>query len=215
MCTGRVDLSHLFRAFSNGVDGVFVGGCHLKECNYVTQGNYHALNLILLSKRIMQHIGLNPDRLKIEFMSSGEGNLFARAVDDFVKTVREAGPLGISEGLDRKTLELNLKAVSRLIPYIRLVENERLRGHFENLEQFEDFYTSPEFERLFKELIADRLAIGQIMALLQEKALSTGEISEILGLTPSDISKHLSNSAKLGLVRYNESEKRFALATAD
>ncbi len=215
MCTGRVDLSHLFRAFSNGVDGVFVGGCHLKECNYVTQGNYHALNLILLSKRIMQHIGLNPDRLKIEFMSSGEGNLFARAVDDFVKTVREAGPLGISEGLDRKTLELNLKAVSRLVPYIRLVENERLRGHFESLEQFEDFYTSPEFERLFKELIADRLAIGQIMALLQEKALSTGEISEILGLTPSDISKHLSNSAKLGLVRYNESEKRFALATAD
>ncbi len=211
MCSGRVDLSHLFRAFSNGIDGVFIGGCHLKECNYVTQGNYHALNLVLLSKRIMKHIGLNPDRLRIEFMSSGEGNLFARAVDDFVKTVREAGPLGISEGLDRETLELNLKAVSRLIPYIRLVESERLRAHFETQDQFKAFYASDEFERLFKELIADKLAIGQIMALLQEKPLSTGEISEILGLSQSDVSKHLNNSAKQGLVRYEENQKRFAL----
>ncbi len=211
MCSGRVDLSHLFRAFSNGIDGVFIGGCHLKECNYVTQGNYHALNLVLLSKRIMKHIGLNPDRLRIEFMSSGEGNLFARAVDDFVKTVREAGPLGISEGLDCETLELNLKAVSRLIPYIRLVESERLRAHFETQDQFKAFYASDEFERLFKELIADKLAIGQIMALLQEKPLSTGEISEILGLSQSDVSKHLNNSAKQGLVRYEENQKRFAL----
>lgn len=211
MCSGRIDLSHLFRAFSNGMDGVFIGGCHLKECNYVTQGNYHALNLVLLTKRIMKHIGLDPDRLRIEFMSSGEGNLFARAVDDFVKTVREAGPLGISEGLNRETLKLNLKAVTRLIPYIRLVESERLRAHFETKDQFEAFYASDEFERLFKELIADKLAIGQIMALLQEKPLSTGEISEILGLSPSDISKHLNNSAKQGLVRYEEDQKRFAL----
>ncbi len=211
MCSGRIDLSHLFRAFSNGMDGVFIGGCHLKECNYVTQGNYHALNLVLLSKRIMKHIGLNPDRLRIEFMSSGEGNLFARAVDDFVKTVREAGPLGISEGLDRETLKLNIKAVSKLIPYIRLVESERLRGHFETQDQFKAFYNSEEFERLFKELIADKLAISQIMSLLKEKPLSTGEISEILGLSPSDISKHLKNSAKQGLVRYEENQKRFAL----
>ncbi len=215
MCSGRIDMAHLFRAFSNSIDGIFIGGCRLNECNYVTHGNYHALNLVYLSKRIMEHIGLNPDRLRIEFMSSGEGNLFAKVVDEFVGEISKAGPLGINEGLNPETLRLNLKAVSRLVPYIRLVENERLRGHFETLEQFEDFYTGAEFEHLFKELIADRLAVGQIMALLQEKPLSTGEISEILGLTPSDISKHLSNSAKLGLVRYEDEEKRFALATAD
>ncbi len=215
MCSGRVDMAHLFRAFSNGMDGVFIGGCRLKECNYVTHGNYHALNLVLLSKRIMEHIGLNPDRLRIEFMSSGEGNLFARVVDEFIETIRNAGPIGISEGINQETFSLNLKAVTRLIPYIRLVESERLRGRFETLDQFKAFYASSEFERLFKELIADRLAIGQIMALLQENPLSTGEISEILGLSPSDISKHLSNSAKQGLVKYEEGEKRFALAGSE
>ncbi len=212
MCSGRVDLAHLFRAFSNGMDGVFIGGCRLKECNYITHGNFHALNLVLLSKRIMKHIGLNPDRLRIEFMSSGEGNFFAKVVDDFVDTVSKAGPLGISEGLNPETLRLNLKAVYRLVPYIRLVESERLRGHFETLEQFEAFYAGEEFERLFKELIADKLAISQITALLQGKPLSTGEISEALGLSPSDISKHLNNSARQGLVKYDEEEKRFALA---
>jgi F420-non-reducing hydrogenase iron-sulfur subunit len=47
MCTGRIDLAHILRAFSNGMDGVFIGGCRLNECNYITQGNYHALNKVL------------------------------------------------------------------------------------------------------------------------------------------------------------------------
>lgn len=215
MCTGRIDLAHVMRAFTNGMDGVFIGGCHLNECNYITQGNFHALNLVMLAKKIMGYIGLNPNRLRMEFMSSGEGNLFAEVVDDFVREVREIGPLGQSEGLTKEQLQLNLKAVTKLVPYMRLVESERLRGHFSTQEEYEQFYSSAEFEKLFGELIADKLAISQIMLLLQEKPLSTGEIAEILGLTPSEVSKHLNSSSKQGLVRYKEDEKRFALAVSE
>ena len=56
MCSGRVDLSFVLRAFSKGMDGVFIGGCRLNECNYVTQGNYHALGMVLLCKKIMELI---------------------------------------------------------------------------------------------------------------------------------------------------------------
>jgi len=94
MCSGRVDLSFVLKAFSNGIDGVFIGGCILNECNYITHGNYHALNIVLLAKRLMEHIGLNPDRLRIEFISSGEGNLFAEVMDEFSSKVKELGPLG-------------------------------------------------------------------------------------------------------------------------
>ena len=87
MCSGRVDLAFILRAFARGADGVFIGGCRLNECNYVTHGNYHALNLTLLGKQIMQHIGLNPRRLRIEFMSGGEGLLFTDVVDAFVEQV--------------------------------------------------------------------------------------------------------------------------------
>jgi F420-non-reducing hydrogenase iron-sulfur subunit len=52
MCSGRVDLAFVLRAFLNGADGVFIGGCHLGECNYVTNGNYDALaNTYICAKR--------------------------------------------------------------------------------------------------------------------------------------------------------------------
>jgi len=73
MCSGRVDLTHIFRAFSKGADGVFVIGCHLGECNYITHGNYHALSTVHLAKKMLERVGLNPARLRIEFISGGEG----------------------------------------------------------------------------------------------------------------------------------------------
>lgn len=77
MCSGRVDLEFILRAFKKGADGVFIGGCRLDECNYITHGNYDALSNVLILKKIMAHIGLIPERLKIEFMSSGDGILLA------------------------------------------------------------------------------------------------------------------------------------------
>jgi len=212
MCSGRVDLEFVLRAFSNGTDGVFIGGCRLNECNYITHGNYDALSNVLLCRKIMEHIGLNPERLRIEFMSSGEGILLAEVINDFCRKVEEIGPLGKSEGIDEKGLKFKLEAVTKLIPYIKLVERERLRVPSKSEEAYNKFFTSDEVNRLFNELIIDKLAISQIMLLLREKALSTGEISEILGLNPSEISRHMNSSSKHGLVRYDESRKRFALA---
>jgi coenzyme F420-reducing hydrogenase delta subunit len=212
MCTGRVDLEFVLRAFSNGMDGVFIGGCRLGECNYITHGNYHALNMVLLCRKIMEHIGLNPERLRIEFMTSGDGMLFAEIVNDFVRKVKELGPLGKGEGIDENELKSRLEAVKNLVPYIKLVERERLRVHFDTVEEYKEFFASEEVDRLFRELIVDKLAISQIMLLLRERPLSTGEISEILGLNPSEVSRHLNSSARQGLVRFDESQKRFAPA---
>src|SRR4030043_1456194 len=105
MCSGRVDMEFILRAFLNGMDGVFIGGCRLNECNYITHGNYHALNMVLLCRKILEHMGLNPERLRIEFMSSGEGIRFAEVMNDFARQVRELGPLGRSEGIEPDELK--------------------------------------------------------------------------------------------------------------
>jgi len=212
MCTGRVDLEFVLRAFSNGVDGVFIGGCRLNECNYITDGNYHALHMVLLCRKIMEHIGLNPERLMIEFMSSGEGIRFAEVVNDFIKKIKELGPLGIGEGIDKKGLKLKLEAVKNLVPYIKLVERERLRVRFDTEDEYNEFFASDEVDRLFRELIVDKLTISQILSLLRERPLSTGEISEILGLSPSEVSRYLNSSAREGLVRFDEIQKCFVPA---
>jgi len=92
------------------------------------------------------------------------------------------------------------------------VERERLRVPVKSEEAYSKFFASDELNRLFNELIVDKLAISQIMLLLREKSLSTGQISEILGLNPSEVSRHMNSSSRHGLVRYDESQKCYALA---
>jgi len=212
MCSGRVDLSHVFRAFSKGADGVFVIGCHLGECNYITHGNYHALSTVHLAKKMLERVGLNPDRLRIEFISGGEGIQFAEAMNDIQRKVKALGPLGIAEGIKEDTLQTKIAAVTRLIPSIRLVERERLRVSFKKREEFEAFYNSDEVNKIFDDLIADKLEISEIMSILREKPLPTGEIAERLGLSPSAVSRHMITSSRHGLVRYDVDQKCYALA---
>jgi len=154
MCSGRVDLPHVFRAFSNGVDGVFIGGCHLGECNYITHGNFHALNMTLLAKRLMERIGLNPGRLRIEFMSAGEGIVFADVTNDFVKEIKELGPLGEIEGIDGDELRTRLDGITKMVPYIKIMKNEKLGTPLQNLEEKDTLFTAEEIDRLFSEMIS-------------------------------------------------------------
>ncbi|HUT76161.1 MAG TPA: ArsR family transcriptional regulator [Polyangia bacterium] len=48
--------------------------------------------------------------------------------------------------------------------------------------------------------------------MLGEKPLSTGEISERLDLSPSEVSRHMISSSRQGLVRYDEDARRYCLA---
>ena len=75
----------------------------------------------------MQHIGLNPERLRIEFMSSGDGIILADVINKFCQAVKELGPLGKSEGMTRDEVMFKLKAARNLVPFIRLAERERFR----------------------------------------------------------------------------------------
>jgi F420-non-reducing hydrogenase iron-sulfur subunit len=154
MCSGRIDLAFVLRAFLNGMDGVFIGGCRLNECNYVTHGNYHALNMVLLCRKIMEHIGLNPNRLGIEFMSAGEGILFAEVMSGFGKKVKQLGPLGEGEGIDRGELKSKLEAVTKLVPYIKMVEREKLAARLDKEEEYNRLFTRDEVDRLFREVIS-------------------------------------------------------------
>ena len=212
MCTGRVDLGFILRAFSNGTDGVFIGGCWPGECHYLTEGNYLALSIVHLSKKLLKQIGINPERLRLEWVSAAEGSRYAEVMNDFAKNLKKLGPLGKGEGEDEKGLKFKLEAASKLVPYIRLVERERLRVPFRSEGEWNKFFASDEVDWLFQKLIGDKLVISQIMALLRERPLSTGEISEELGLAPSEVSVYLKSSARQGLVNFDEDRKRYVAA---
>jgi F420-non-reducing hydrogenase iron-sulfur subunit len=212
MCTGRIDLAFVLRALSNGNDGVFIGGCWLGECHYITEGNYDALSMMHIAKKILAHIGVDPTRLRLEWLASSEGIRYAEVMTDFSRQVKLAGPLGEGEGLDADVLKFKLDAVTKLIPYIKLVERERLRVPAKSESAYATFFASEKFDTLFDELIGEKLTLWQIMAALGESPLSTGELSDRLGVRPSDVAKQINGASRQGLVRYDESRKRFALA---
>lgn len=211
MCSGRVDLDFIFKAFLTGQDGVLVGGCRLNDCNYVTHGNYDALSNTCISKNIMERIGLDPERLSIEFMSGGEGTLLADVIDRFTAKIKELGPLGEAEGLERGRLKQALGAVRTLVPYLRLVEREKLRVPVKSEKAYRDFYASDETIRLLDEMIGRKLTVSRIVSLLREGPLSTGEISDLLGLTPSDVARQMNSSSRQGLVTYDVDSNRYTL----
>jgi len=212
MCTGRVDLAFMLRAFSNGKDGVFIGGCWPGECHYITEGNYLALSMMHLCRKLLTLIGLDPQRLRLEWISASEGSRYAEIMNDFSQTVKSLGPLGEGEGIDKNVLAFRMKTLQSMIPYIKLVEVERLRVRLKSVEAVEAFYDSNEFDTMFRELIADKLAICQIMALLREKPRSTGELSQLLGLSSSEISRHVNIAARQGMCRFDESQNLIAAA---
>ena len=212
MCSGRVDLEFVIRAFANGVDGVFIGGCWLGECHYITEGNYDALSMMHLGKKLLERSGVNPDRLRLEWVSASEGNRYAEIVTDFTGRLKELGPLGTGEGIDPKALKLKLEAIKKLLPYIKLVEREKLRVRFDDKAKYEEFFASDGLNSLFDGLISDKLAVSQIMVALREQALSTGEIADSLGMSASEVAKHLTSSARQRLVRFDQSQNRYALA---
>jgi len=96
MCTGRVDPSFVLKAFKLGADGVLIGGCHIGDCHY-SEGNYKTLRRVELLKMILKEYGIDPGRLRLEWISASEGDKYAHVTLDFEKQIRELGPLKLQE----------------------------------------------------------------------------------------------------------------------
>ena len=91
MCSARVAPEWIIKALSDGVDGVMVLGCHIGDCHYIS-GNHRAAKRFALLKAMLDYVGINSDRLLVDWVSASEGGKFQRLVTEFVERVRELGP---------------------------------------------------------------------------------------------------------------------------
>ena len=90
-CSGRVDPLFILKALRLGFDGVLVSGCHPGDCHYQT-GNYYARRRMALTKRFLEYIGIEPQRIQASWVSASEGQKFAQVVTEVTKEVKEIGP---------------------------------------------------------------------------------------------------------------------------
>lgn len=96
-CTGRVDILHLLNAFELGYDAVFVSGCHEGDCHYLA-GNLRAKRRVHKLKKDLEVMGIEPERLEMFHVSSGEGPKFAQVCRDMVERAVRLGPNPVRQG---------------------------------------------------------------------------------------------------------------------
>jgi len=91
-CTGRIEPSFILRAFAKGADGVIIAGCSPGDCHFIS-GNLKARRIITLIKKLLPQLGIEPERLRIELISTSEAAKFQSAADEFIDEVTRLGPL--------------------------------------------------------------------------------------------------------------------------
>jgi F420-non-reducing hydrogenase iron-sulfur subunit len=91
MCSGRVDPAFVLEAFRKGVDGVLIAGCHPGDCHYQS-GNYKTNRRVKLLKKLLEELGIEPARVRFEYVSASEGQKFASMVTEFVAEIKKLGP---------------------------------------------------------------------------------------------------------------------------
>jgi len=92
MCSGRVEPTFILHAFARGADGVMIAGCHPGDCHYST-GNYKTRRRVMLLQKMLPQLGIESERLRLEWISASEGTKFQSAVNEFIGEVKELGPL--------------------------------------------------------------------------------------------------------------------------
>ena len=97
MCSGRVDPVFVIKAFQSGADGVLICGCHPGECHY-SEGNYKAARRIPLLKSMLAGLGIEDERVRLEWVSASEGDRFATVVKDMTEQIRKLGPFNRNGG---------------------------------------------------------------------------------------------------------------------
>jgi F420-non-reducing hydrogenase iron-sulfur subunit len=94
MCSGRIDPQFVMEAFANGADGVLIGGCHFGDCHYQS-GNHKALRRFRLLRRVLLAMGIEEERIRLEWISAAEADKLRDVMTEMVEDVKALGPLHI------------------------------------------------------------------------------------------------------------------------
>ena len=97
MCSSRVDPQHILHAFTHGADGVLIGGCHPGDCHYQT-GNYKTQRKVPMLRKLLEDMGIDANRLRLEWISASEGRKFVDVTNAFIDEIRSLGPLNLKRG---------------------------------------------------------------------------------------------------------------------
>jgi F420-non-reducing hydrogenase iron-sulfur subunit len=176
MCSGRVDPELILDTFLYGADGVFIGGCHLGDCHYL-QGNYYAEKKVEMAKRLLKAAGVEPERLRLEWVSASEGERFAEVIREFTEEIKELGQVKF----ETEKLEAACRAAA---DYRLRILATKERELLQDGNKYGEVFTRHEMDRLLGDMVREEYESKRILLKLK-KPMSVKEIASELNLKPN------------------------------
>ena len=109
MCSGRIDPQFILEALARGADGVLIGGCHPNDCHYV-EGNYKMLRRFELLQRMLKDLGIEEQRVRLEWISAAEGEKVKTVMNEMVEQLKQLGPLSLPQKWEQWDQEMTTLA---------------------------------------------------------------------------------------------------------
>ncbi len=206
MCSSRMEPSIILEMFIQGIDGVFIGGCHPGDCHYI-EGNYHTVHKIELTKKLIERAGLDPDRLRLEWVSASEAIRFAEVMKEMSQRIKELGPNPVSgKSPDLEILEQLLIGRNAANDFrLRLLAGKAFilteKGNVYNKKIEEE-----RLRQVMDEIIDEEVLRQRILRSLMKKSRSVKEIAKDIKTSSKDVLEHLVVLRDRGLIGLDKIE---------
>jgi len=188
MCSTRVSPHIVLDIFRAGADGVLLGGCHIGDCHYIS-GNFYTERRVKLMKMLLQEAGVEPERLRLEWVSASEGEKFSKVVTEFTEQIRTLGPSKVKKDEKHETLVAAADAASETFR-LRALSGKEL-----NLTTKENVYgikiDQEEFDKLMTQATEDEFERSLILVLSKQKPRSVKELGKIMEVPTDKVLRHI------------------------
>jgi len=206
MCSGRIDPIIPLEVLMRGADGVIVLGCHPADCHYV-EGNLHEERKIKMLKKLLALTGLEPERLRLDWVSASEGQRFAQIVTEFTCQIKKLGPSPVSGKAPNQKILENLQAAKNAASDFRLrVLVGRERELTEKCNVYEEKMPQDEFDSLLDEVVEAEFVRQKIHLLTQTEPLSVKALAEATELKPAAVLKQIVSMRRRNMITVDHVE---------
>lgn len=197
MCSTRISPHMVINVLREGADGVLLGGCHPGDCHYIT-GNYYTEKRFALMQKMLELAGLEPERIRLEWISASEGEKFSKVVSEFVSKIRELGPTPVKKdaGIAKK-LEAAENA-SKRFRLRALVAKEYNLLTKENV--YEEMLDPERFREVMVAAADEEFERSMILALTTGASLSVKDLSKMIDVPTDRVLEHIVMLRQMNMV---------------
>jgi F420-non-reducing hydrogenase iron-sulfur subunit len=209
MCTGRVDPAAVARAFKKGLDGLMVVGCYFGDCHYIS-GNYQAQAKIDITRKLLDYIGVNKERLVFRQCSSGEASVFVELVSEFDARIKELGPIGDGgDSLKAPEIFEKLKIAEAVLAgeKVRWVIGKR-SPFLESGNIYGEVFTKHEFNRAIDMIIVEETEVQEILARLKKGSRSVKDLAKDLAIPSERVFRYVTALVRKEMIQLEKVDDR-------